>query len=198
MVSHGAPPHASITPRGEQPRHAAQAWATHICPPPQRGSLHIRGGREGPGCPAPMGSARSALLLVTCQPSPGQPQAELHGSVTSAHCHHSPNPDPGLAVATAQMRPWRRWPGPDHEPSTRCAWEEKGAAHPGPSSPERDADGDVAVNGDGQETEDGALREDQDEAGKEETAVAGSAEPYADGDSEGDGKDPHCDVGSRQ
>lgn len=59
---------------------------------------------------------------------------------------------------------------------------------------ERDLDGDVPVDGDGQQTEDGALRQHQHEAGDEEAAVEVGAEPGADGDGEGDGQDPHRDV----
>lgn len=63
---------------------------------------------------------------------------------------------------------------------------------------EWDADGDVAVNGDGQEVEDGVLREDQYEVGDEEVVVVGGIEFCVDGDGEGDGKDFYSDVGRCQ
>uniref|UniRef100_A0A3B3DCM0 Uncharacterized protein n=1 Tax=Oryzias melastigma TaxID=30732 RepID=A0A3B3DCM0_ORYME len=61
-------------------------------------------------------------------------------------------------------------------------------------SPQRDLDGQVSVNRNGQEAEDGALSEDQDEAGEKETAVKIQKHPDADGDGEGDGKAAHQDV----
>ena len=66
------------------------------------------------------------------------------------------------------------------------------------NSPERDVDGDAAVNGYGQQAEDGALSEHQHEAGHEQTAVEVRAEACADCDGKGDCQDPHGDVGHRQ
>lgn len=65
-------------------------------------------------------------------------------------------------------------------------------------SPERDLDGDVTVDSDGQQAEDGTLREHQDEAGNEQAAVEVTAKACADNDGERDGKEAHSHVGRCQ
>lgn len=64
--------------------------------------------------------------------------------------------------------------------------------------PERDLDGDVTVDSDGQQAKDGALGQDQHEAGDKEAAVELGAESSADGDGERNGQDAHGDVCHRQ
>ncbi|DAA18781.1 TPA: hypothetical protein BOS_18880 [Bos taurus] len=95
-------------------------------------------------------------------------------------------------------------------PQERCQANAKGqdpegsndSSRSGPSDqtliPERDAHGQVSVDGHGQEAEDGALREHQHKAGEEEAAVEVGAEAQADGDGEGDGEQPHGHVGRGQ
>lgn len=65
-------------------------------------------------------------------------------------------------------------------------------------SPERDLDGDVAVDCDGQQAEDGTLREHEDEAGNEQAAVEVAAKACADNNGEGDGEEAHGHIGQRQ
>lgn len=61
-----------------------------------------------------------------------------------------------------------------------------------------DFDGQVSVNGDGEETEDGALSQYQDETGHEEAAVEVQGETEADDDGEGDGQASHQNIGHGQ
>lgn len=66
------------------------------------------------------------------------------------------------------------------------------------NSPQRDFDGQISINGDGQQTKDGALRQYQDEAGQEEAPI--EVQIYADayGDGKGDGEAPDQNISHSQ
>lgn len=64
--------------------------------------------------------------------------------------------------------------------------------------PERNLDGDVAVNCYGQQAKDGTLRQHEDEACDEQTAVKITAKACADNDGEGDGEEAHGHIRCRQ
>lgn len=61
-------------------------------------------------------------------------------------------------------------------------------------SPQRDLDGQISVNRNGEEAEDGALSEDQDEAGEEEAPVKIHIKAHADGDRKRHGEAAHQDI----
>lgn len=64
--------------------------------------------------------------------------------------------------------------------------------------PEWDLDGDITVDGDGQQAENGTLREHEDKTGNEQAAVEVTAKACANNDGKGDGEKAHSHIGGCQ